>query len=728
MNFKLFHWIRALFSAFKKSSAKKELKLSLSSHSKGETSSREINFLYTTEEEPSEQSLLKTPEPLLKAPEGLNSLKLPSFSLPEEVRPVVQELFPQKEKEEKQSSAEISKALLQDLVSEEEHSKSSAEISKALLQDLLQKKEPRPLPLLEKLSPVGEEDPEAFVATEEEVDPEPFPEPFVATEEEVDPEPFPEPFVATEEEVDPEPFPEPFVATEEEVEDPESATEEEVDPEDTTEEEVDPEPFVNTSEEFDSDYPHLPTVDMTNPPLCFFPEEEEKARPRLISLTEKPTLLFPQEETFTIGRRRDCGIVLDKGVFLDPVTKIIVHKNSVENQDQTGQTEISNIHAEIQVQGSEISIKDLGSTNGTFVYCCEGGKKFWKKLEPHVSTPLTHSTRISFGHRDLFLYHKNRSKTIFMEGEFKHHVYVLSYKLPEIKLIKREIVFLRYGDGQYSKPEPVGSGRFGRVVWTRDETNKKKYAIKLLKGNSLTHFDWDRTQESMEILKGLDHPHIVKIYRLEAIGEFPAFWMDFLEGRPLEDFISEGIALDYVHVKKIAKQLASALEYAIKKKVIHHDIKPGNIMIDSEYNATLYDFECVQIASTTCFISKVINEGSGRVRTYQKEVNYPETLQYKAPEKFDGQTFLGSSDMYSLGITLYEALTGKIHKHAQYSSYDLVDSWDEHSPLAEQRPCEVLSKNLPCTPTQHDLLCDLIACCLNRLPQDRPEPQAFQAL
>lgn len=200
----------------------------------------------------------------------------------------------------------------------------------------------------------------------------------------------------------------------------------------------------------------------------------------------------------------------------------------------------------------------------------------------------------------------------------------------------------------YRIEELLGKGGMARVYRALDLKLKRHVAIKVINPQVRNPQNYQaRFDKEARSVASLKHPNIVTVYRYNNINDFYFMAMDFIDGADLawmlNDYAGSGDLMDFETVAKIMKQMTSALDYAHRNGVIHRDVKPSNIMIDREGNAILTDFGLALIA----------DEG-----TFGEVFGSPH---YMSPEQaINSATVVPASDLYSLGVVLYEMLTGEI--------------------------------------------------------------------
>ncbi len=192
----------------------------------------------------------------------------------------------------------------------------------------------------------------------------------------------------------------------------------------------------------------------------------------------------------------------------------------------------------------------------------------------------------------------------------------------------------------------LGAGGMATVYKAHELSLNRMVALKILSPRLSEDSDFiKRFHREAQSAAQLNHPNIVQIY---AIGEeegFHYFAMEYLKGKTLSGIKKEEGILPADRSLSIIKQVAAALGEAHKAGLVHRDIKPCNIMLDDAGNAKVTDFGIAFVADAK---TKLTQDGS--------IIGTPE---YLSPEQCEGKTVDGRSDIYSLGVTLYEILTGK---------------------------------------------------------------------
>ncbi len=198
--------------------------------------------------------------------------------------------------------------------------------------------------------------------------------------------------------------------------------------------------------------------------------------------------------------------------------------------------------------------------------------------------------------------------------------------------------------GQYKVIEHIGRGGMADVWSARDSRLNRMVAIKTIARDMSADADpISLFQREARTIAALEHPHILPIY---DFGEFQGklyIVMRYVTGGSLEDSLSRG-PLPAVDVVRISRAIAEALDYAHENKVVHLDLKPPNILLDSQNAPYLADFGLATVVGPE---GRVRNPGSG-------------TLLYMAPEQLSAETIDQRADVYSFGLMLFHMLVGEL--------------------------------------------------------------------
>jgi serine/threonine protein kinase len=201
--------------------------------------------------------------------------------------------------------------------------------------------------------------------------------------------------------------------------------------------------------------------------------------------------------------------------------------------------------------------------------------------------------------------------------------------------------------GAYNILEEIGRGGMGEVyrAGRADGQYEKEVAIKLVRGGYDTAAVLERFRHERQILASLDHPNIARLLDGGTTDEgIPYLVMELIEGTPIDVYCDER-KLNVTERLRLFSQVCSAVQYAHQRLVIHRDIKPGNILVTKEGVPKLLDFG----------IAKILDPAAISETT----VASPMTPEYASPEQIRGEPITTASDVYSLGVVLYQLLTGR---------------------------------------------------------------------
>ncbi|HKU57358.1 MAG TPA: Stk1 family PASTA domain-containing Ser/Thr kinase [Gaiellaceae bacterium] len=248
-------------------------------------------------------------------------------------------------------------------------------------------------------------------------------------------------------------------------------------------------------------------------------------------------------------------------------------------------------------------------------------------------------------------------------------------------------------DGRYRIQRKLGAGGMADVYLAEDQELGRRVAIKILNGRHANDDQFiERFRREAKNAAALNHPNIVSIYDRGEAEDTYYIAMEFLDGRTLKELIvGRGAAPINVAIE-YARQILSALRFAHRHGIVHRDIKPHNVLVDSEGRVKVTDFGIARAGT-----SQMTETGS-----------IVGTAQYLSPEQARGGEVDPRSDLYSLGVVLYELLTGK----TPFDGETPVEIAMKHLSTAPKPP----SKLRPDVPPELDMV---VLRALAKNPEDR---------
>jgi TolB-like protein/predicted Ser/Thr protein kinase len=226
--------------------------------------------------------------------------------------------------------------------------------------------------------------------------------------------------------------------------------------------------------------------------------------------------------------------------------------------------------------------------------------------------------------------------------------------------------------GRYQILEELGRGGMGIVYKAKDSKLKRTVALKFLPPE-LTHIPdiKERFMREAQTAASLDHPNICTVHEFDEAEEKTFISMAYIEGQSLKKKIDSG-PLELDEALKIATQVAEGLQEAHKKGVIHRDIKSANIMMDERDQAKIMDFGLARMAGITMLTQEGTTMG---------------TIAYISPEQARGEEIDHRTDIWSLGVVLYEMFTGQLPfkgEREQAVVYSILK--ENPKPISDLRP------------------------------------------
>jgi len=272
--------------------------------------------------------------------------------------------------------------------------------------------------------------------------------------------------------------------------------------------------------------------------------------------------------------------------------------------------------------------------------------------------------------------------------------------------------------GRYELMERVGGGGMALVYKAHDTLLGRKVAVKILRQQFTNDEDFiKRFRREAQAAASLSHPNVVSIYDVGQDGDVHYIIMEYIEGTNLNDKIKQQAPLQIEEAVHIASQICDALDHAHHNQIIHRDIKPHNILIGKNGRVKVTDFGIARAAASTDITQTGAVLGS---------------VHYFSPEHAKGVAQGAKSDLYSLGIVLYQMLTAKLPflgdspisvalKHLQ----EKVEEPRKVNPLIPQSVENIILRALRKNPDERyvsakQMLNDLETCLL---PERRNEPR-----
>ena len=235
--------------------------------------------------------------------------------------------------------------------------------------------------------------------------------------------------------------------------------------------------------------------------------------------------------------------------------------------------------------------------------------------------------------------------------------------------------------GAYKIEREIGRGGMGAVYLACAENEPhKKVAIKIVKRGMDTDFILRRFRRERQILATLDHPNIAALLDGGSTSDgLPYFVMEYVEGKPIHHYCDEH-KLSISERLKLIQQVCAAVSYAHQKQIVHRDLKPGNILVTDHGTVKLLDFGIAKLLVTD-LATDTVGETATAVRLM--------TPEYASPEQVRGLPVTPASDVYSLGVLLYELLTGRRpYRLNSYAPHEIARIICEEEPTL---PSKVIS-------------------------------------
>ncbi len=331
----------------------------------------------------------------------------------------------------------------------------------------------------------------------------------------------------------------------------------------------------------------------------------------------------------------------------------------------------------------------------------------WQLIEAIFSTAVdrspaereAHLTRVCGGdeelRREVMELLEHETKELFLEDPIKHATFAVTRE-PADEMLGQLI-------GPYRLIRLVGRGGMGVVyeAMRDDRQFDQRVALKIIKRGMDSDFVRERFLRERQILASLDHPHIARLMDGGSTADgLPYFAMEFVEGEPITDYCRQR-KLSLEAKLKLFRDVCAAVQHAHQKLAVHRDLKPSNIMVTTSADGKdgtpkLLDFG----------IAKLLAADPGEAVTRTETALRLMTPDYASPEQVRGGTITTATDVYALGIVLYELLTGQ--RPYQFDTYAPAAIERAICDTEAARPSEMAGRQLGTTAKQaRELVGDL---------------------
>ena len=201
-------------------------------------------------------------------------------------------------------------------------------------------------------------------------------------------------------------------------------------------------------------------------------------------------------------------------------------------------------------------------------------------------------------------------------------------------------------DGRYEIRELIGVGGMANVYKAMDVVENRIVAVKILREEYMDNDEFMRRfRNESRAISLLDHPNIVKVYDVIFSNRIQSIVMEYIDGITLKDYIDQEHVLRWKEAVHFTVQILKALQHAHDKGIVHRDVKPHNIMLLSDGTIKITDFGIARFSRSN---TKTITD---------KAIG---SVHYISPEQASGACTDARSDLYSLGVMMFEMLTGKL--------------------------------------------------------------------
>ncbi|GIV57923.1 MAG: hypothetical protein KatS3mg042_0836 [Rhodothermaceae bacterium] len=250
---------------------------------------------------------------------------------------------------------------------------------------------------------------------------------------------------------------------------------------------------------------------------------------------------------------------------------------------------------------------------------------------------------------------------------------------------------------RYEVIEKIGSGSMGAVYKARDVRLDRYVALKVLPPGLRDHPELlERFKREARVLARMKHPGVASVYDADVESDFPFMVMELVEGENLEQILQARGPLPVDEVIRLGIEVAEGLEHIHCHRIVHRDIKTANIVLGPEGRAVITDFGIAFVASLPRLSHGMLG-----------------TPEYMSPEQADGRPMDGRADLYSVGVVLYECLTGRVPFERTGESLTALTDLLRRILTETPPPLRTLRPDVPVW------LAEVVERCLAKDPNDR---------